>query len=241
MLTATLATLWLTAAEWEAVRLSLLVSCVAVAVSLPIGIGLAWLLARRSFWGKSLVETAINLPLVLPPVVTGYLLLVLFGTQGFIGGWLHDWFGIRIVFDWKGAALASAVVAFPLMVRAIRVAFASQDPRLEQAARTLGASRLDTFFTVNVPLAKRGIIAGSVLAFARSMGEFGATIMIAGSIAGETRTIPLEIFNLLESPGGIEQAQRIVIISVIISAVALVVAERLDRRERRLLTGSATS
>ena len=231
----TLAVLWLTEAEWQAVRLSLLVSVVSVAASLPFGMGIAWVLARRAFPLKWVVETLINLPLVLPPVVTGYLLLVTFGTQGWIGSYLDEWFGLRIVFTWKGAALASAVIAFPLMVRAIRVAFAAVDPRLERAARTLGAGPIDTFFTISVPLAMHGIVAGSVLAFARSMGEFGATIMIAGSIPGETRTIPLEIFNLLESPGGVDQATRIVLISVFISAAALIVAEYLDRRERRLL------
>jgi len=231
----TLAALWLTEAEWSAVRLSLLVSVVAVAASLPAGVVIAWVLARRSFWGKSLVETVINLPLVLPPVVTGYLLLVTFGTRGWVGSHLHEWFGIRVVFAWQGAALASAIVAFPLLVRAIRVAFAAVDPRLERAARTLGAGPVDAFFSVSVPLAMHGIVAGSVLAFARSMGEFGATIMIAGSIPGETRTVPLEIFHLLETPGGVDQAKRIVLVSVLISAAALVVAEHLDRRERRLL------
>ncbi len=231
----TLSTLWLTEAEWQAVRLSLIVSVVSVAASLPFGVGIAWVLARRSFRLKWVVETLINLPLVLPPVVTGYLLLITFGTQGWIGSYLDEWFGLRIVFTWKGAALASAVIAFPLMVRAIRVAFTAVDPRLERAARTLGAGPIDAFFTISVPLAMHGIVAGSVLAFARSMGEFGATIMIAGSIPGETRTMPLEIFNLLESPGGVDQATRIVLISVFISAAALVVAEYLDRRERRLL------
>jgi molybdate transport system permease protein len=222
-------------AEWQAIRLSLKVAAAAVAASLPFGVALGWLLARRRFRGKALVETLLNLPLVLPPVVTGYLLLVTFGTRGWIGSRLDEWLGIRIVFDWKGAALASAVVAFPLMVRAIRVAFTSVDGRLEGAARTLGAGPLDTFFSVSLPLARHGVIAGCVLAFARSMGEFGATIMVAGSIPGETRTIPLFIFNLLESPGGAEAARRIVIVSVLIAAAALVVSEYLERRERRLL------
>lgn len=225
----------LTEAEYQAVRLSLLVSITAVVASLPFGIAVAWVLARKSFWGKSLVETLINLPLVLPPVVTGYLLLVTFGTQGWIGGALFEWFGIRIVFDWKGAALAAAIVSFPLMVRAIRVAFAAQDPRLEQAARSLGAGPWDAFFTVSLPLAFHGIVAGGVLSLARSMGEFGATIMIAGSIPGQTRTMPLEIYQQLESPGGLEAAQRIVVISIILSALALLGASILDRRGQMLL------
>ncbi len=226
---------WLTAAEWQAVWLSAQVALTAVALSLPAGIALGWLLARRGFRGKSAVETLLNLPLVLPPVVTGYLLLVTFGRNGWLGRWLDEWFGLRLVFDWKGAALASAVIAFPLMVRAIRLSFAGLDARLEQAARTLGAGRWDTFCTVSLPLARNGIIAGSVLAFARSMGEFGATIVIAGSIPGQTRTVPLYIYNLLETPGGMEAAQRIVIVSVLIAAAALVAGEYLERRGARYL------
>jgi len=229
-MTPSLAAILLSTDEWQAVWLSLRVATVAVAGSLPFGVALGWWLARRRFRGKALVETVLNLPLVLPPVVTGYLLLITFGTRGWIGQHLDEWFGIRIVFDWKGAALASAVVAFPLMVRAIRVAFTTVDHRLEGAARTLGAGPLDTFFSVSLPLARHGIIAGGVLAFARSMGEFGATIMIAGSIPGQTRTIPLFIYNLLESPGGAAAAQRIVIVSVILAAAALVVSEYLERR-----------
>lgn len=217
-------------AELQAIRLSLLVATAAVACSLPAGIALGWVLARARFVGKSLVETVLNLPLVLPPVVTGYLLLVLLGRRGPVGQVLESWLGIRFVFDWKGAALAAAVVSFPLMVRAIRVAFAGVDPRLEQVARTLGASRLDAFFTVSLPLARNGIIAGAVLAFARSIGEFGATIMIAGSIPGETRTIPLFIYDELASPGGIERSIPLVIVSVVIAGAALLVGEWLERR-----------
>lgn len=223
-------------AEWDAVRLSLLVASVGVLASLPPGIGLGWLLARRRFPGKALVETLVNLPLVMPPVVTGYLLLVTFGRRGWIGSWLEGTLGIRFVFDWKGAALAAAVVSFPLMVRAIRVAFTSVDRRLEQAARTLGAGPLDTFFTVSLPLARHGIVAGGVLAFARSLGEFGATIMIAGNIAGKTRTIPLEIYNQLETPGGVEQVTGLIVLSVLISAAALLVGEWLDRRSGQHFT-----
>ena len=219
--------------EWQAIALSVRVAAVAVAGSLPLGIALGWLLARRRFPGKSLVETTLNLPIVLPPVVTGYLLLVTFGTRGWMGRHLYDWLGIRIVFDWKGAALASAVIAFPLMVRAIRVAFTTVDPRLESAARSLGAGPFDTFLSVTLPLARHGIIAGCVLSFGRSLGEFGATIMIAGSIPGETRTIPLHIFNLLESPGGTEAARRMVVVSIVLAAGALALSEYLERRGKR--------
>jgi molybdate transport system permease protein len=223
--------LWpLDEAQTQAVVLSLQVACVAVMCSLPIGIALGWVLARKQFWGKTLVETAVHLPLVLPPVVTGYLLLVMFGRRGWLGGVLEEWLGVRFVFDWKGAALASAVMAFPLMVRSIRVAFTSVDPRLEQAARSLGAGPLDTFFTVSLPLARHGVIAGAILAFARSLGEFGATIMIAGSIPGETQTIPLLIYGELEAPGGIDRAWPLVVISILISIVAVAAGEWLERR-----------
>jgi len=217
--------------ELEAIRLSLVVATTAVVCSLPIGIALGWILARTRFVGKSLVETVLNLPLVLPPVVTGYLLLVLLGRRGPLGHLLETCLGVRLVFDWKGAALAAAVVSFPLMVRAIRVAFAGVDPRLEQVARTLGAGRLDAFCTVSLPLARHGIIAGSVLAFARSVGEFGATIMIAGSIPGETRTIPLLIYDELASPGGVERSVPLVVVSILIAATALAVGEWLERRD----------
>ena len=207
----------------------------AVAVSLPLGVALGWLLARRDFAGKVALETLVNLPLVLPPVVTGYALLVTFGRHGWLGRYLERWLGLRLVFDWKGAALASAVVAFPLMVRAIRLTFAAVDPRLEQASRTLGVGPLGTFVHVTLPLARGGIVAGCVLAFARSMGEFGATVMIAGNIPGQTRTIPLFIYTMLESPGGAERAWRVVVLSVILSAAALLVGEYLDRRGRTRL------
>lgn len=226
--------LWLTPEEWSAVRLSLLVASTATLISLPFGIGLGYLLARRQFFGKSLVETFLSLPLVLPPVVTGYLLLVALGRRGWIGQYLHDWFGFSLIFTWKAAALASAVMAFPLMVRAIRVAFAEVDGRLEQAARTLGAGPVDTFFTVSLPLARRGVIAGTVLAFARSIGEFGATILVAGNIPEETQTIPVYIYTLINSPGGTEESIRLVIVAILIAAAALLVAEYLDRRSSKM-------
>ncbi|MCA9261152.1 MAG: molybdate ABC transporter permease subunit [Planctomycetales bacterium] len=215
-------------AQASAVVLSIYVALTAVAVSLPCGVAVGWLLARKRFYGKMLVETVVNLPLVLPPVVTGYLLLVAFGRQGVLGRALEQAFGLRLVFDWKGAAVASAVVSFPLMVRAIRLAFAGVDRRLEAAARTLGATPLDAFFTVSLPMARRGLIAGCALAFARSLGEFGATIMIAGNIPGETQTIPLNIYSQLESPGGFAEAWPIVLASIALSAGALFLAERFD-------------
>ncbi|MGH7143385.1 MAG: molybdate ABC transporter permease subunit [Planctomycetota bacterium] len=224
----------LTPDEWQALRLSLEVSAAAVLVSLPLGVAVAHLLARRQFPGKALVETAVNLPLVLPPVVTGYLLLVLFGRQGLLGSRLEAWFGVQFVFDWKGAALAAAVVSFPLMVRAMRVAFTSVDRKLEGAARSLGAGPWDCFFSVTLPLARHGLIAGAVLAFARSLGEFGATMMVAGNMPGRTQTIPLYIFDLYNSPGGTVRAERIVVVSIVLSLAALAGSEWLLRREQRL-------
>jgi len=222
--------------EWQAVGLSVLVALTAVGASLPFGIALGWLMARRDFPGKSLLETAIHLPLVLPPVVTGYLLLVIFGRKGWLGGFLERWLDLRIVFTWKAAALASAVMAFPLMVRAIRLAFSAVDRRLELAARTLGAGPVDTFFSVSLPLARHGVLAGALLAFGRSMGEFGATIMVAGNIPGETRTIPLEIYGTLESPGGMERAASLVVVAILVSVGALAAGELLERRGRARLT-----
>jgi len=226
---------WITQEEWSAIRLSLLVASTATLGSLPAGVAIGYLLARRSFWGKSVVETLVHLPLVTPPVVTGYLLLVLLGRRGPIGSVMEAWLGVSFVFDWKGAALASAVMGFPLMVRAIRLAFVSVDPRLPEAAQGLGASPWRAFATVTLPLASHGLIAGALLAFARSLGEFGATIMIAGNIAGETRTIPLAIYSALASPGGMEYASRLVVLSIVVAAGALVAGEALDRRSRRRL------
>jgi len=219
----------LTPEEWSAIGLSLKVALTATVISFPFGIAFGYLLARRRFWGKGLVETLLSLPLVLPPVVTGYLLLVLLGRRGWIGSYLDQWFGFHLVFTWKAAALASAVMAFPLMVRSIRVAFAEVDTRLEKAARTLGAGRVETFARISLPLARRGILAGAVLAFARGIGEFGATVMIAGNIPGETQTIPLYIYSQTNAPGGIEQSARLVIACVVIAALALGISEYLER------------
>lgn len=229
---------WLRPAEIETIRLSLLVALVAVAGSLPLGILVGWLLARRRLPGRVVIETVVNLPLVLPPVVTGYLLLVAFGTNGWFGSRLEAWLGIRVVFTWKAAALASAVVSFPLMVRAIRGAFLGVDPRLEGVARTLGAGPLRAFLTVSLPLARPGIVAGCLLAFARSIGEFGATIMVAGSIPGESRTMPLFIYDLVQDPGGAARAARLVVVSIAIAVVALAISGAIDRRDRRRREGA---
>ena len=232
---------FLSPAESAALLVSVKVSLVAVAVSLPFAVAVGWLLARREFPGKFLVETLVNLPLVMPPVVTGYLLLVAFGRNGVFGGLLES-IGVHVVFDWKGAALASGVVAFPLLVGPIRLAFAAIDPRLAMAARTLGASRFDAFRTVTLPLAGYGMIAGCVLAFARCMGEFGATIMIAGSIPGETRTVPLYIYNLLETPLGAHEATRMIVASIVVAALALIAGGWIERRGRaRIANGRNAS
>ena len=220
----------LTPLETEAVRLSLRVAVAAVAGSLPFGLFIAWLLARREFPGKTIVNGLVHLPLILPPVVVGYLLLVLLGRRGPVGAWLYDVFGITIAFTWKGAAIASAVMAFPLMVRAIRLSLESVDRRLEHAARTLGASPLRVFLTVTLPLTLPGILTGVVLGFARSMGEFGATITFVSNIPGETRTLPLALYSLVQTPGGGEGAMRLVIISVVLAMAALVASEVLTRR-----------
>jgi molybdate transport system permease protein len=223
----------LTPQEWSAFRLSCQVAACAALVGLPFAVAIGYLLARSPFSGKWLVEAVVNLPLVLPPVVTGYLLLVLFSPRGPVGSVLDNWFGIKIVFHWTGAALAAMVVSFPLMVRAIRLAFQGVDSGLEMAARSLGASRTVAFFTVTLPLARRGLIAGWILAFARSLGEFGATIMVVGNIQGKTQTIPLAIFSLTSRPGGIEQSWRLVGLSIVLACAALAVSELMERRETR--------
>ena len=219
----------LSAEEWDAVRLSLWVASVAMLASLPFGIAIAWLLARREFWGKSLVNGLVHLPLVLPPVVTGYLLLLSFGTRGPIGSVLAE-FGIVFSFRWTGAALASAVMGFPLMVRAIRLSIEAVDTKLEAAASTLGANRAFVFLTVTLPLIAPGIIAGMILCFAKAMGEFGATITFVSNIPGETQTVPSAIYSLIQVPGGDAGALRLTAISVAISLAALLVSEFLARR-----------
>lgn len=221
--------------EWEAIYLSLKVSSVAVILSLPLGILMAWVLVRCNFPGKTLLDSIIHLPLVLPPVVVGYLLLISMGKRGFIGEWLYNWFGFSFTFSWRGAALASAVVAFPLMVRAIRLALEAVDKKLEQAARTLGATPLRVFFTITIPLSLPGIIVGTVLAFARSLGEFGATITFVSNIPGETQTIPLAMYTLIETPGAEVDAARLCIIAIVLALVSLLISEWLTRWGKKRL------
>lgn len=215
--------------EWTAVALSVRVAAVATAFSLPLGIAVAWLLARKNFPGKALLNAVIYLPLVLPPVVTGYLLLIAFGRRGIFGAWLES-IGIVLSFRWTGAALACAVMSFPLLVGAIRLSIEAVDRKLEDAASTLGANRAWTLFTVTLPLALPGIIAGAVLAFARALGEFGATITFVSNIPGETQTISAAIYTLTQVPGGDAQALKLVVIAVAISLLALIVSEWFGRR-----------
>src|SRR5437763_13560759 len=219
----------LTPDEWTAVELSLRIAVVATVVSLPFGIAIAWLLARKDFWGKALLDGVVHLPLVLPPVVTGYLLLITFGRKGLVGSFLAD-FGIVFSFRWTGAALACGVMAFPLLVRAIRLSFEAIDRRLEDAASTLGAGRLWVFLTVTLPLALPGVIAGMVLCFAKALGEFGATITFVSNIPGEPQTISAAIYTFTQTPGGDAAAGRLVAVAVAISLVALVLSEWLARR-----------
>ena len=221
---------WLTPAEWQIVALSLQVSVAAVVATLPLAYALAWVLARRRFPGAILLDAVVHLPLVVPPVVTGWLLLLLFGRTGPLGGWLEAQFGITLVFRWTGAALAAAVMALPLMVRAMRLSIEAVDRRLVHAARTLGANRWRAFLTITLPLSAPGIAAGAMLGFARSLGEFGATITFASNIAGQTRTLPLAIYSGLQLPGGEALVTRLSLISIVLSLAALVVSELLVRR-----------
>jgi molybdate transport system permease protein len=216
--------------EWTAILLSLRIAIVATLVALPFGIAVAWLLARKDFWGKSLVDGIIHLPLVLPPVVTGYLLLISFGRRGLIGAFLADHFGIVFSFRWTGAALACGIMGFPLLVRPIRLAMEAIDPRLEDAAATLGAGRLAVFATVTLPLALPGLIAGFVLCFAKALGEFGATITFVSNIPGETQTISAAIYTFTQVPGGDAAAGRLVLVAIAISLIALILSEWLARR-----------
>ncbi len=231
----------LTYEEWQALRLSAKVALWSTVLCLPAGIGVSWLLARREFSGKLLLDTLVQLPMVLPPVVPGYLLLLLLGTQGPLGGWLQAHFGIVIAFTWKGAVLASAVMAFPLMVQPMRLAFRMIDTRLEQAATTLGASPWRAFLTVTLPLALPGIIVGSVLCFSRSLGEFGATMAFVGNIPGETRTLPLAIYNFTHVPGGETAALRLTGLSIGLALIALLASHAISRRAERLLGYAAAA
>jgi molybdate transport system permease protein len=229
---------WLGPAEWEAVRLSIRVSLWATLASLPFGVLVAYALARWRFPGKQLLNGLVHLPLILPPVVTGYLLLIVMGRRGYVGQFLDQWFGIVLSFRWTGAAVAAAIMAFPLMVRAIRLAIEAVDPRLEAAASTLGASRPWVFVTVTLPLILPGIIAGTILAFAKAMGEFGATITFVSNIPGQTQTIPSAIYAFLQVPGGQEAAGRLVLVAVAIAMAALLLSEVVARRVARRVGGT---
>lgn len=224
-------------AEWTAIFLSLRVAFVATLAALPVAIWIAYILARKTFPGRQLLNGLVHLPLVLPPVVTGYLLLVLFGQQGPIGGVLYDVFGVTLAFRWTGAALAAAIMAFPLMVRAIRLGFEAVDPGLEDAAATLGASRGRILWTVTLPLVLPGILAGAILGFAKALGEFGATITFVAAIPGQTQTIPTAIYGLLQVPGSEPAVLRLVIVSVVLAMGALLASEWLARRYVKRLDG----
>jgi molybdate transport system permease protein len=223
--------------EWAAVALSLRVAFWATLLSLPVGVFVAFALARWNFRGRQLLNGLVHLPLILPPVVTGYLLLLTFGRKGFLGQYLDQWFGIVLAFRWTGAALAAAVMAFPLMVRAIRLAIEAVDPKLEEAASTLGASRTWVFVTVTLPLILPGILAGAILAFAKAMGEFGATITFVSNIPGQTQTLPSAIYAFLQVPGGEAQAFRLVVIAIVIAMAALLLSEWLSRAVARRIGG----
>ncbi|WP_273794527.1 molybdate ABC transporter permease subunit [Brucella intermedia] len=215
---------------WQIVSLSLRVAGIAIIVALPVAFVVAWILARFNFPGKSLAQAIVTMPLVLPPVVTGYLLLILFGARGALGAPLQEWFGLSFSFRWTGAALAAGVMAFPLLVRPIRLSIEGLDRGLEEAARTLGASRFTAFFTVILPPLLPGVLAGAVLGFAKALGEFGATITFVSNIPGETQTLSLAIYALMQTPSGDAEAFRLIAISAAISVVAVVLSEWLQRR-----------
>ncbi|WBU54263.1 molybdate ABC transporter permease subunit [Paracoccus sp. SCSIO 75233] len=229
---------YLTPEQWQAVFLSLRVSLWAVAVSLPLGILCAYALARWRFPGRQLLNGLVHLPLILPPVVTGYLLLIGFGRQGLFGAPLAEWFGISFAFRWTGAALAAGIMAFPLMVRTIRLAIEAVDPKLEQAAATLGARGIPVFATITLPLILPGILAGSIIAFAKAMGEFGATITFVSNIPGQTQTLPTAIYSELQIPGGEAQAARLVAVSLVIALGALLASEWAGRAVARRISGA---
>ena len=227
--------MWLTPNEIEALHLSLSVAARSVGFSLPLGIVCAWVLTRRRFLGHTLLDAFVHLPLVLPPVLIGYLLLVLFGTRGPIGSWLQRIAGIELIFTRNGAALATAVMSFPLMVRAMRISLETVDAGLEQAARTLGAGALDRFATITLPLMLPGVLAGAITAFSAALGEFGAVITFVSNIPGETRTLPLALYSALQTPGGDSAAARIAVISVVLGLSGLLLSEWLARRVREML------
>jgi molybdate transport system permease protein len=226
--------------EWSALRLSLVVATWAVIASLPFGIAWAWLLARKEFHGKFILDGMVHLPLVVPPVVVGYLLLILFGSNGMLGKWLESIFGITLAFNWKGAVLASAVMSFPLMVRAIRLSIESVDIGIEEAARTLGAGPWRVFLTVTLPLALPGVISGVILAFARCLGEFGATITFVSNIPGETQTLPLALYTYTQVPNGEAGAFKLCLISITVAALALMASELGARYLQKRMKGART-
>lgn len=229
---------WLGPQEWQAVALSLKVSLWATALSLPFGLFVGYALARWEFRGKQVLNGLVHLPLILPPVVTGYLLLVAFGRRGVVGAWLEDSFGLVLAFRWTGAVLAAGIMGFPLMVRAIRLAIEAVDPRLEEAAATLGAPRRAVFASVTLPLILPGLITGAILAFAKAMGEFGATITFVSNIPGQTQTLPSAIHAFLQVPGGEASALRLVAVSVGVAMAALLASEVLARRAARAVAGT---
>ncbi len=226
---------WLSANETEALYLSLSVAARSVCLSLPFAVLLAWVLTRRRFLGRTVLDAFVHLPLVLPPVVVGYLLLLLFGTRGPIGAWLERVFGVELIFTRNGAALATAVMSFPLMVRAIRISLENVDRGLEDAARTLGAGALDRFATITLPLTLPGVLAGAITAFSAALGEFGAVITFVSNIPGETRTLPLALYSALQTPGGDNAAARLALISCVLGLAGLIVSEWFARRVRRML------
>ncbi len=225
----------LTDYELQALLLSLKVAGYALVWLVPLGIALAWILSRKEFWGKTILDSLVHLPLVLPPVVIGYLLLISMGRQGTIGGWLYQHFNLVFSFDWKGAVLACIVVALPLMVRSIRLSLDNIDRKIELAAATLGASPLKVFFTITLPLMLPGIITGAMLAFARSLGEFGATISFVSNIPGETQTLPLAMYSFIETPGAEVEAARLCAISIVIALLSLLISEYMQRYSTRRL------
>jgi molybdate transport system permease protein len=220
----------LSADEWQAVRLTLAVAARSVGFGLPLAVAVAFVLARCRFPGRPLLDILVYLPMVLPPVVVGWLLLLTFGVRGPIGAWLQAWFGIRLVFTTAGAALACAVMAFPLMVRAVRLSLEAADPALEQAARTLGAGRLDRFCSITLPLAAPGVLVGAIVGYAACLGEFGAVITFAANIPGQTRTLPLAIYAALQTPGGEAVAARLSLVSVLLAVAGLLLADQIGKR-----------
>lgn len=223
--------------ELAAIMLSLKVAVWATLLSLPLAVWIAFLLARRNFWGREILNALVHLPLILPPVVTGYLLLMLFGRTGLVGQFLNETFGIMLAFRWKGAVLAAAIMAFPLVVRAVRLSLEQIDPELEHAALTLGAHPIRVFFTITLPMALPGILVGAILGFAKALGEFGATITFVGNIPNQTQTIPSAIYGFLQMPGKEQGAVTLVIVSVVISVVALLLSEGLARVTRKRVFG----